>query len=84
MNGMMTEMMNPMMNGFGCFMGVLGLLLFVALVVGGVFLVRWLLSDSGRQTVRDDHALEVARTRFAQGELNSDEFEALKRTLGAD
>lgn len=82
MNGMMTDdMMNPMMSGFGCFMGVLGLLFFVALVVGGVFLV---LNGSGRRTVRDDHALEVARTRFAQGELNSDEFEALKRTLGAD
>ncbi len=81
MNGMMTEMMNPMMSGFGCFMGVFGLLLFVALVAGGVFLV---LNGSGRRAVRDDHALEVARTRFAQGELNSDEFEALKRTLGAD
>ncbi len=84
MNGMMTEMMNPMMSGFGCFMGVFGLLLFAALIVGVFFLVRWLLSDSGRQAVRGDHALEVARTRFAQGELSSDEFESLKRTLGAD
>ncbi len=85
MNGMMTNgMMNPMMNGFGFFMGLLGLLLFVALVVGGVFLVRWLLSDSGQQTPGRDRALEVARTRLAKGEISADEFEMIKQTLLAE
>ena len=75
-------MMNPMMGGFGFLMGLLWLLLFAALV--GIFLVRWLLSDSGQKTLRRDRALEVARTRLAKGEISPDEFKTVKQTLEAD
>lgn len=85
MNDMMTtDMMNPMMNGFGFFMGLLGLLLFVALVVGGIFLVRGPLGGSGRQMLRGDRALEVVRTRLAKGEISADEFKTIKQTLEAE
>ena len=90
MNGMMTNdmmasgMMNPMMSGFGLFMGLLWLLLFAALVVGVFFFVRWLLSEPGRKALRDDRALEIARTRFAKGELDADEFKAIKQALEAE
>ena len=85
MDGMMgNSMMNPMMGGFSFFIGLLWLLLFAALVVGGIVLVRWLLSDSGRKTLRRDRALEVARTRLAKGEISPDEFKTVKQTLEAD
>ena len=85
MNGMMMNgMMTPMMGGFVIVMGLIWLLLFAALVVGVFFLVRWLLSGPGRKVLRGDRALEIARTRFAKGELDADEFKAIKQTLEAE
>ena len=75
-----------MWNGYG--MGGdwgLGMLLFWGLVVVGiVLLVRWLSSEAGRNAPPvsgDRQALDIARGRFARGEITAEELEAIKRGL---
>lgn len=67
-------------------------LLFLALIVGGVVFV---LKRSGRlgrgwernakyqfkRMTGEDNALQIARKRFANGEITSEEYEVLKRAL---
>lgn len=79
MNGM--GMM--MMSSCGFLMMFLWLVFFAALVGGVFFLVRQLPSSSGK-TLHDDRALDMARARFATGELSADEFREIKQTLEAD
>ena len=65
----------PMM-GFGMlFMA----LFWVVLIVGAVFLVKWLMRQGG--LAREDSALEILKKRYARGEINKQEFEELKRDL---
>ena len=67
------------MTGFGW----LGMSLFwVLIILALVFLVRNLDGFVPR-TPRADRSLEIARERFAKGELSQEEFEAVKRTLRA-
>ncbi len=65
----------PMM-GFGMlFMA----LFWVALIVGGVLLVKWLMGPGA--IGREDSALEILKKRYARGEINKQEFEERKRDL---
>ena len=65
----------PMM-GFGMlFMA----LFWVALIVGGVLMVKWLMGQGGAS--RGDSALEILRKRYARGEINKEEFEERKHDL---
>ena len=65
----------PMM-GFGMlFMA----LFWVALIVGGVLMVKWLIGQGGAS--RGDSALEILRRRYARGEINKEEFEERKHDL---
>ncbi len=65
----------PMM-GFGMlFMA----LFWVALIVGGVLLVKWLMGQGGAS--REDSALDILKKRYARGEINKQEFEERKRDL---
>lgn len=63
----------------------LGMLLFWGLVVVGiVLLVRWLSSEARRNVPPvsgQRQALDIARERFASGEITAQEFEAIKRGL---
>lgn len=84
-------MMDGMMGGMcGGAMGIgllLGLLLLVA--VGYVAYRFGQLKANGAETSRspgsrgerEDHALEIARRRYAQGEISREEFDALRRDL---
>jgi putative membrane protein len=73
--------MHPMMWGAWGFGMMLTMVLFWALlVVGVVFLVRWLLGQSKES--RTDSALEILRQRYARGEIDKDEFESKKKDLG--
>jgi len=65
----------PMM-GFGMlFMA----LFWVALIVGGVLMVKWLMGQGGAS--RGDSALEILKKRYARGEINKEEFDERKRDL---
>jgi putative membrane protein len=83
--------------GFDGFAGIgmLGLLWFamsIAVTVGIIVLIvlgiRWLVQHSGSGPQAgtrpgEDSALAVLRERFARGEIDAEEFEARRRTLGA-
>jgi len=59
------------------------MLVFWALVIGGiVFLLRswWPQGMRGRS---GDTALEILRERYARGELSREQFEEMRRDLGA-
>jgi putative membrane protein len=69
---------------FGSGFGMLFMLLFwgliiVALVAG----IRWLVHQSrpANRDARRDSALETLRERYANGEINEEEFDAKKRDL---
>lgn len=63
--------------------GLFTLLLWGLLIVGIVFGVRWLW-DRGRPAPggqSHDSAVEILRRRYAQGEIDREEFEAKRRDL---
>lgn len=61
--------------GMGLMMLVFWGLIIVALVLG----IRWLLSQG--KEARSDSALDILRQRYARGEINKEQFEAMKRDL---
>ena len=78
--------------GFGGFwlMAFLLNVAFVMVIVAAVVLgVRWLVRNvntppaGGHAAAREDSALAVLRERFARGEIDADEFEQRRRTLGS-
>jgi len=57
------------------------MLAFWALVItGGVFLVRYLVRQ-GRAGNHQESALEILKRRYAQGEIEKEEFEAKRKDL---
>ena len=80
------------MNGYGYGMdsggfGWIGMLLFmVVIIVGLVVLVRALNQGShgghASSVFDTDRTLQIARERFARGDLTKEQFETLKRDLG--
>lgn len=78
----MMEGMGEFSWGMG-FFGWIFMLLFWGLVIAGtVALVRWL-SNSSDQTGKFQplETLEILKQRYAQGEINQDEFEQKKHEL---
>ena len=75
--------------GMGGFWGVGMVAFWILVVIGVALLVRWYASEtrrgppalSGEAAVARNHGLEIARERFAKGEINAEEFEAIKRGL---
>jgi putative membrane protein len=72
------------MMGYGWGWGgmVLGLLFFIALIVLVVFAIRATirLGPAKRDT---ENALEILKRRYARGEINKNDFEAMKKDLSA-
>ncbi|PZA05816.1 MULTISPECIES: SHOCT domain-containing protein [unclassified Meiothermus] len=71
-------------HGYGGW-GLVDDLLWILLLLGllalvGVLIFRLLRNPSGSSS---DRALQIARERYAKGEIDQAEFEALKRNLGA-
>lgn len=74
-----------MMGGFGIVGALLGVL-FLVLVVGGVVLLVVLLargSGYGGSAPRSDAPLDILKRRYAGGEINKEQYEAMKRELGS-
>jgi putative membrane protein len=81
--------MGPGMMGWGYGMGWFGLIImgifWIAVIVGIIFLIRWI-SVSTRvkdhRPTSEDSPLEILKRRYARGEINKEEFETKKRDLG--
>ena len=77
--GGMGYMMGSWMMGGG-FIGV-GIIIFLLLVGGGVYLLLIEYGKSARD--KNDSALTITKERYARGELTFEEFEKIKRDLSS-
>jgi len=68
-----------MMGGFGG-MGF-GWLIWLALIVAGVFLVRGGFNSGRLQGGDNQSALDILKQRYAKGEISKDEFDRMKNDL---
>ena len=73
----------PGTMGWGM-MGWLGpvfmVVFWVAVIVGVVLLIRWLVISS-KPSRAEDSALEILKRRYAMGEISKEEYEEKKRDL---
>ena len=80
---------DPFGGGFGI-LALVFLLIWLILVGGVITLIvlgiRWLLRNTGSGLhapgQREDSALATLRERYARGEIDANEFEERRRTLG--
>lgn len=76
-----------MMGNYGMghemgFMGMIFSILFWLLIVVGIlFLVKWLIAQAGGADEESETALGILKKRYAGGEINKEEFEQRKRDL---
>lgn len=61
--------------------GWLGSLIWLAFIAGVVLVIVWAVGTYGRGS--DDEALRELRSRFARGEIDTTQFEEMRRVLGA-
>lgn len=85
--------MHPGMMGWGGGWGMswIGMILmaafWIAVIVGIVFLIRWLIlstrqgGDGGGRPQAGDTALEILRQRYARGEIDRETFEKMRKDL---
>ena len=84
-----------MMGGFGYGMFGIGALIMIAfwvLVIGGAWLVVTLArgastgtqhAPTGAQSATGQSPLDILKARYAEGEITKEQFEEMKRDLGA-
>lgn len=75
-----------MMGGYGMgwFGGILMVVFWILIIVGLVFLIKWLIQSTGRdRTIGSggDRSLEILKERYAKGEIDKEEFETKKKDL---
>ena len=70
--------------GMGWFGGIFMMIFWVLVLVGLIFLIKWLIhstnqakSDAGHS----HHALEILKERYARGEIDTAEFEEKKKVI---
>ena len=68
-------------GGWGMFMMLFMLFFWGAIIVGIVFLIRYLIQSPGRAS--SGEALDILRKRYAKGEIEKAEFEEKKKDLTA-
>lgn len=80
--------MGPGMMGGGYGMGWFGSIImiafWIAVIVGIVLLIRWLIVSTrttSHGTTSGDSALEILKKRYARGEINKEELQEKKRDL---
>ena len=71
------------MMGFGGFGMIFGFIFFVAIVIGVIFLIVWLVRRPGCGITHktSTHSLEILKERYAKGELTKEQYESMKKDL---
>ncbi len=75
-----------MMGGYGMgwFGGILMIVFWILILVGLVFLIKWLIQSTGRDKTTGsggNRALEILKERYAKGEIDKEEFDSKKKDL---
>ncbi|MCJ7663854.1 MAG: SHOCT domain-containing protein [Desulfobacterales bacterium] len=68
-------------NGMGWFGGIFMVIFWIAVVIGIVFLIRWLMQSTRGGAGSTESALEILKRRYAAGEINKKEFDQKKKDL---
>ncbi len=78
-----------MMYGMGWLGGPFMIIFWILLIVAGVALIRWLFSASKKDSPghpagqAPDRALAILKERFARGEIDGEQYRAMKQELEA-
>ena len=67
--------------GMGMGGGMIFMVLFWILIVGGLIYFIKLLTDKGKGGTQTESAEEILKKRYAKGEISADEFEKIKNDL---
>lgn len=75
--------------GMGGYWGLSMVAMWILVIVGVVLLIRWYASETrrspsvltGEVALARNQGLEIARERFARGEITAEEFRAIKHGL---
>jgi putative membrane protein len=70
--------------GMGWFGGIFMIVFWILILVGLVFVIRWLIQATGKKGDSIQHgsrAMEILKERYARGEIDKAQFEAMKRDL---
>ena len=70
--------------GMGWFGGIFMMIFWVLILVGLIFLIKWLIQTTGRvksDPGSGDRALEILKERYARGEIDAAEFEKMKKVI---
>jgi len=70
--------------GMGWFGGIFMVVFWILILVGFVFGIRWLLQATSKKEDSQQHgsqAIDILKERYARGEIDKAQFEAMKRDL---
>lgn len=70
------------MGNFGFFGGgIFMILLWILIIIGIVYLFKYLLESGKNSEKEGDRAIEILKERYVKGEINKEEFEQKKKEL---
>ena len=70
--------------GMGWFGGIFMILFWILILIGLVFVIKWLIQSTSRARNNGQsgyRALEILKERYARGEIDKAQFEDMKRDL---
>ena len=58
-----------------------GLIFWIIIIVGAYLLIKYLIEQNKVRSGEEKSALDIAKERYAKGEITAEEFEEIKRRL---
>jgi len=78
MYGFMSNYGYGMMGSGGMFFG---LIFWTIIIVGAYLLIKYLIEQNKARGGEEKSALDIAKERYARGEITEEEFEEIKKRL---